>query len=349
MRVTWHLELSALLLLAGCGGGGTPSEPHTLSAAATTTVPSIERSINPTTTDGAITAFPSAADAPHVVINPSPEVTPRGKLLVFLPGTQGRPSQYTYILRSGASRGFHAMGINYPNQTAMGSLCQFSVDPECYWTARTEVVFGNGTPVSGQAAVSRADSIVNRVNKLLSWLRNNYPNEGWEQFLRADGTVEWSKVVLAGHSQGGGHVGVLVKTVVLSRAVYFSSPEDWDELTDRPARWTTNRPNVTPSNQQYGFGSDFDTLVPNAHAFAHWDALGLPKPASGVVLVDGTLTPFLGSRQLRTSLGFNPASTAFTMALRYHGVTVVDTSTPADSTGRPLFDSNGVWEYLCFK
>jgi len=107
--------------------------------------------------------------------------------------------------------------------------------------------------------------------------------------------------------------------------------------------------NVTPASLQYGFGSDLDMLVPNAHAFAHWDALGLARPTAGAVLADSTPTPFLNSHQLRTSLGFNPASTALTIALRHHGVTVVDTSTPLDGTGKPLFDSNGVWEFLCFE
>jgi len=32
-----------------------------------------------------------------------------------------------------------------------------------------------------------------------------------------------------------------------------------------------------------------------------------------------------------------------------HGVTVVDTSTPLDTGGKPLFDTNGVWAYLCFE
>ena len=106
---------------------------------------------------------------------------------------------------------------------------------------------------------------------------------------------------------------------------------------------------MTPASLQYGFGSDLDTLVPNAHAFAHWDVLGLARPTAGAVLVDSTPTPLLNSNQLRTALGFNPASTALTIALRHHGVTVVDTSTPIDEAGKPLFDSNGVWEFLCFQ
>jgi hypothetical protein len=310
--------------------------------------PSVERQVNATVTGSGITAAPAAGEAPHMAINPSPAVAARGKLLVFIPGTQGRPTQYTSILRAGASRGFHAVGVNYPNQTAMGSLCQFSVDPECYWSARNVVVFGGGTPVSGQSPVTPADSIVNRLNRLLAWLHANQPGEAWGQYLLGDGTVDWRKVVLAGHSQGGGHVGVLAKTVELARAVYFSSPEDWNELTDQPAGWTSVRPNVTPASVQFGFGADSDTLVPNAHAFAHWDGLGLPRPPSGPVTTDGGAAPFSGSRQLRTALPYNPASSALTVALRNHGITVVDVSTPVDGSGRPLFDVSGVWQYLCF-
>ena len=312
--------------------------------------PSVERQIYATVTDSAITAAPGTGEEPHVVINPSPSVTPRGELVVFLPGTQGRPTHYTYILRTAADLGFHAVGLNYPNQTAMGSLCRTSGDADCYWTARNEVLFGDRTPVSGQSDVPPADSIVNRLTKLLMWMDQQYPEEDWGQFLITGGpagdTVDWSTVVLAGHSQGGGYVGVMAKTVVLDRAVYFSSPDDWNALTNTPADWTLTKPNVTPADRQYGFGSDADTLVPNAHAFAHWDNLGLARPASGPVLVDGGTPPFGGSHQLYTAQPYNPASTALTATLKNHGVTVVDTSTPLDATGAPLFATNGVWSYL---
>lgn len=324
------------------GPGGTPITPPAAPA-------SVERQVNATTTDNAIAPVPAAGEAPHLVINPAPAVTARGRLLVFLPGTQGRPSQYSYILRAGAARGLHAVGVNYVNQVAMGTLCQLSPVLDCYWTARTEVVFGNGTPVAGQSVVTRANGIVHRLTRLLAWLHATYPTEGWGQYLQADNTVDWGKVILAGHSQGGGHVGVLAKSVALARAVYFSSPEDWNDLLDRPATWMALRPNVTPASAQYGFGADADPLVPNAHAFANWDNLGLTRPAAGPALVDGSSAPFGNARQLRTALSFNPASTALTTGLKQHGITVVDTSTPLDASGKPLFDSNGVWAYLCFQ
>lgn len=340
--VSTGTRVGIFLVLAACAG---TTEPTPVGTALPI---SKERQINATATDPSITAVPITADAPHLAINPSASVSARGKLFVFLPGTQGKPTQYTFILRAAAARGFHAVGLNYMNQVAMGTLCQLSADPECYWFARSEVIFGNGTPVTGQSAVTKANGVVNRLAKLLKWLATTYPSEGWGQFLRGDQTVDWSKVVLAGHSQGGGHVGVLAKTVSLSRAVYFSSPEDWSDITNRPADWTVSRPNVTPASLQYGFGSDADVLVPNAHASANWDNIGLFRPTSGAVLVDGSSAPFSASHQLRTILPFNPASTALTLNLKNHGITVVDTSTPLDATGRPLFDTNGVWEYLCF-
>jgi polyhydroxybutyrate depolymerase len=313
------------------------------------TVPSSERQINATATDPAITAEPAAGEVPHVAINPSPSVNPRGKLFVFLPGTQGRTTQTVHILRAAATRGFHAIGLNYPNPTAMGTLCGTSADPECYWKARSAVVLGTGTTVPGQTPVARADSVVNRLAKILAWLRSNQPAENWGQYLLADGSVDWSKVVVSGHSQGGGHAGVLAKSFALSRACYFSSPADWNETTDRPDGWTASKPNATPAARQYGFGSDSDTLVPNARASAHWDAFGLSRPASGPLLVDGGTPPFAGSQQLRTALPPNPASAGVSTVLRNHGLTVVDALTPVDADGKPLFDTNGVWAYLCFQ
>jgi hypothetical protein len=339
-----------LAMLAACGGGGGGATDAGISFPdPAASPPSLERQVYATTTDAAISATPSGAEAPHVAINPSPSATPRGRLLVFLPGTQGRPTRYTAILRAAAARGLHAVGINYPNQTAMVALCQFSTHPDCYWAARNVVVFGGGTPVSGQSPVSSADAIVNRVARLLATLAARHPSEGWGQYLLGNGTVDWSKVVLAGHSQGGGHVGVLAKTVSLNRAVYFSSPEDWNELTDRPANWTSARPNVTPASRQYGFGADSDTLVPNAHAFAHWDALGLPRPSAGPVPAEVGSGSFGETRQLRTALAPNPTGSTLPLVLHQHGVPVLDASTPLDASGRPVFDVLGVWDYLCFQ
>ena len=81
------------LLLAACVRAGDATAPGGTTPGGTTpppsAPPSVERQVNATVTDPAITAAPAAGEAPHVVINPSPSATAQGKPLLFLPGTQG--------------------------------------------------------------------------------------------------------------------------------------------------------------------------------------------------------------------------------------------------------------------
>jgi len=238
------------------------------------------------------------ANDPHVAINPSPSGAARGKL----------------------------------NSTAVGVLCGDDTDAECFWDVRREVITGTNT--SPRLVVTPANAIVNRLARLLQHLHATYPTEGWGQFLAA-GNPDWSRVTLAGHSQGGGHVGVLAKLVVLDRAVYFSSPADWRQVANVPATWLA-RPNVTPASRQYAFIHEQDQLVPEAQARANWVALGLDV-FGAVTNVDAASAPYGGSHRLTTRA--TPA-----LAASFHGATVVDAATPRATSGAPLFE--GVWGYL---
>jgi len=68
----------------------------------------------------------------------------------------------------------------------------------------------SGTNTSPLLDVSTTNSIVNRAEKLLAYLDRQFPTEAWGQYLTS-GSLDWSKVVISGHSQGGGHAGVLTK------------------------------------------------------------------------------------------------------------------------------------------
>jgi hypothetical protein len=236
------------------------------------------------------------------------------------------------VLGVAASRGYHAIGLSYPNPTAVGVLCADDVDPECFWDVRREIITGINT--SARVQITPANAIINRLEKLLTYLAGRYPNEGWGAFL-GNGAVDWSRVTLAGHSQGGGHVGVLAKLVSLDRAVYFSSPADWRQQRDVPATWLS-RPNVTPASRQYAFIHEQDQLVPVAQARANWVALGLDA-FGAVTNIDATASPFGGSHQLTTRA-------VPVVAGSYHGATVVDAATPRTTSGAPLFEA--AWIYL---
>lgn len=324
-RVPGILLASAAALILGACGGGSSSGEDPLGA-------SVERDIAPAAADPLITT----ATASHVAITPDPSAMVAGRLFVFLPGTQGVPDLYRLVLRSAATRGYHALGLSYPNDEAIGAIC-FLQPSGCFWDVRREVVTGGDS--SPLLSVATSDSITTRIAKAVAYLDANHPGEGWGQYL-AGGIVDWSRVVVGGHSQGGGHAGVMSKLYSMSGACYFSSPADWSVIDQAPASWT-QRVNLTAASRQYGFGNVRDTLVPYDQLSEIWAAMGLTAWGSPVS-VDSNVPPFGDSHVLTTA-----APGVGNMPSPEHGSTVRDAATPRDSSGRPVFDP--VWAYMCLR
>jgi hypothetical protein len=293
----------------------------------------VERQIAPQTTDPAI----DVSLEPHIAINPEPAVVARKRLFVFLPGTGGRPGHYRLILRAAAARGYHAIGLNYPNDDAVGILCASGEDPDCQWGIRREIIAG--VDASPLVDVNVANSIENRLRKALYYLHAQYPDEGWGPYLEG-ATVAWSRIEVAGHSQGGGHAAAIAKLHSLYRAVYFASPADWSGDLNGPPPWLS-QPGATEASRQYGFAHVSDATVPLAHLAVIWPALGL-EPFGGPISVDTVRSPYAGSHQLTT----DAVPRQVGGLLPYHSAPVVDAATPLNGSGAPMFEP--VWIYLCF-
>ena len=332
------LLLALTAALAGCGGGGGDATPTPMPTPPLTTAPpaSVERNLDPSTIDAGVVA---SSKEFHVAINPSPRVAAANKLFVFLPGTDGVPDQYRLILRAGANRGFHAIGLDYPNAAAVGVLCAGSADADCFWNVRREVI--TGQDLSTVVAIDNANSIVTRLTKAIAYLHQNHADEGWGRYL-VNGSPDWSKVIVGGHSQGGGHAGVMTKLYTVSRACYFASPPDWNTRSNQPADWES-KANLTSAAAQFGFASLDDPNVPYAQLSVIWQTLGLAAfgPA---ISVDTSTAPFAGSHVLTTRAQPAASNTAGTPL---HGLTVRDAFTPLGASGQPLFDA--AWGYLCFQ
>jgi len=296
---------------------------------------STERAVAPAVTD---TAINLALDS-HYALNPANTVTWANKLFVFLPGTGAIAQNYRLILRTGAARGYHTIGLTYPNDEAIGTLCSTDADLDCHGKAREEVI--TGVSLSDKVDVNVTNSIVNRLIKLLTYLNRQHPNEGWGQFLIA-GQPAWQKITMSGHSQGAGHAGLMSKLYVMDRALYFSSPGDWRSSTQQPASWITARVNTTSAARQYGFTHLRDTLVPYATRIVPiWNALGMDA-LGAPVSVDLLGPPYNNTRHLTTNA--DPAT--FPAVSPTHNAPVVDASTPRAMDGTPLFTP--VWIYLAF-
>jgi hypothetical protein len=341
------LPILISLALVACGGddgggpptGTAPPTPAPTSSPSPTPTPppaSVERNILPADTNAAITTNLAA----HFAVNPAPQVPARGRLFVMLPGTGATAGVYREIVRTGAARGYHALGLTYPNDEAVGSLCSLSADPDCAGRVRREIITGEDT--STLVSVNTANAIIARLTALLQFLDRTFPAEGWGQFL-AGGQPDWSRITVAGHSQGGGHAGYLAKLFALDRAVMFAAPGDTGVAPGTAAQWVS-LPNVTAASRQYGFIHTGDPLVPLATASRAWDVIGLGA-FGPLTSVDGNTAPFGNARQLTTALPPNPNPTGLS-ASPNHGAPVVDAVTPRDAQGRPLYAP--VWIYLAF-
>jgi hypothetical protein len=295
-----------------------------------------------------------------MALPPLAGVTAMNKLFVFLPGTQGIPNLYMDIVEEGSSRGYHALGLAYPDPQPVGNICNTSADTNCFWDVRMAVITGSQ---SVDISIAVKDSIVTRLQNALAYLNTTYPTEGWGQYL-TNGAVNWSMVVLGGHSQGGGHVGVMVKNYAVSRACYFASPPDWNTGNqtplNQPAAWedptNTSYPNMTPASMQFGFAGLNDTSVPWTTGVSGattpiqlqviWQTLGLATfGAPALIDLASSAAPTTGTHELTTDA--SPNASTNDPGNPTHGVTVRDAFTPINpATNLPLFAP--AWDYLCF-
>lgn len=342
--MTASMMVVATLLTACGGGGGSSPPPVSLPAPTPSPAPapaptptpapvSVERDIAPAATSAQITTNLSA----HTAINPSPGVTARGRLFVMLPGTGAVARNYREILRTGARQGFHTIGLTYPNDTAVGDLCAGAANADCAELARREII--TGSDLSPLVTVNAANAIAGRLTALLTYLNTNFPNEGWGQFL-VGGAPDWSRIGMAGHSQGSGHAAMMGKLFVLDRVAMFSGPGDFFGANIAP--WLT-LPNMTPATRIYGFTHRSDELVPVALVQAAWRAIGL-EALGAAADVDALAPPYGGSHILLSNAPARPGAPS---ATPLHGGTVADAITPLNASGTPLYEP--VWIVMAFQ
>lgn len=195
--------------------------------------------IIPTTTDPQIG---KAYDLPHtsyvnreIVIEHSPSLpADRHELLLFLPGTHGSGAGGARFCELAANLGYHAISLTYPTGIAAAEACATDRDPRCFEEFRLAIIEGGK---SKHITVSPADSIENRLIKLLVYLKQRKPKENWEQFLAGDQTLKWDAIAVSGQSQGGGHAALIAIKHHVARAVCLGAPKDFNKRLDAPAAW----------------------------------------------------------------------------------------------------------------
>lgn len=253
------------------------------------------------------------------------------KLFVFLPGTGQNPAIFQLVQQAAARLGYHVIGLMYPNAGGLAKVCPIDPDPNaCYENARLEII--DGIDRSRVVDVNVANSIDNRLTKLLRSLTLQYPDEGWDRFLLR-GLPKWSQIAVSGHSQGGGNAAMIAKVRVVARVVLFSSVTD--SIHAAAASWVATH--LTPSSRYYGIAHDRDGFYRPIRS--GWDSLRLDvfgAPATP----ETSSPPYGGTHTLVTDLtpqgGF--------VGTNAHGAPSNDLNTPLGADGAPLL--RDAWRYL---
>lgn len=284
-----------------------------------------EYEILPAQTDKAIDEW---LEPHYVAVDTS--VAAQQKLFLFLCGSHGNTSRQRLIVQQAAKLGYHAINLRYPNSWRITDLCAVSTDCDCQEKVRLAII--NGSQGAGELKISRANSLTNRLVKLLVYLYEQNPSEGWLQYLEGL-SLHWQKVVVAGHSQGGGQAAMIAKDHLVARVIMFAAPADYNRLHDSPVPWLSKE-HVTPAERYYGFAHWQDAGFPKI--LQAWQCLGLASYGAPVN-VDEQAFPYGYSHQLFTNLG--------SLRRRHvHGSVVVDAATPKLSNSMPKFQE--VWQYL---
>ncbi len=277
-------------------------------------------------------SYTAAQDSHFVAFNTSVEAL--GKLLVFLPGTGALTKHYLQFPTLAANLGYHCINLSYPNAESAASACASSLNTDCYTQFREEVCFG--TSVSAETNVDSLNSINTRLIKLLAYLANQYPSQGWEHYLQSD-TVNWDLLTLGGHSQGSGHALYLSKVRAIDRVTLFAGPQDYAYFYSEPANWLSSE-GLTDTSRIYSFLHLNDEVSSYAIQYQALEKMGLLFQSDSVC-IDNNPTPFNYSRCLYTKA--TPKNSQFTGA--FHNSPVVDFYTPAGSGGSLFLP---VWEYM---
>jgi hypothetical protein len=241
----------------------------------------------------------SSSDAEHYVVRNNK--THLNKLLLFIGGSFSVPKDYNFFCDQAATLGLDVISLSYPNNVGTAPLGT-STDQLIFDNYREEICFGNA--VSNVVSVDVLNSINTRATKLVQYLKSSFPSENWGQYLTANNTLQWSKIILSGHSQGSGHACYLGKKNLVDRVVMLSGPNDYSTNFSAPGNWLTVN-GQTPLTKHFALLHTKDEIVPFDYQVANLRGLGLLTVSQTPTLVDNLASPYNNSRALSLNIPAN--------------------------------------------
>lgn len=215
-----------------------------------------------------------------------PTANLRGVLLVFFNGSGGNPSagagtpteSFYGVARA---QGLHVLAVSYVSGTAVGVLCGTD---DCFEPTRTSILLGDQQMGAASALIDLTpdEGVFERIVKSLLALHDGDPAGGWSAFLdptkpEPEAAIRWDKVMVAGHSQGGGHAALIGKRQQVARVIMLAAP--CDGIGQSVATWLSSSAGykTDPSTSFRGLWMPGDTTCPRAPFI--FQALGMPASA----------------------------------------------------------------------
>jgi len=202
----------------------------------------VVQEVRPSEADPSITRF----NEPNLIVYDE-QSGPESQLVVFMPGTDGKPSNAALLLRQVASQGYRVIGLEYNNDPAVVQVCPKNLLSSCSGDFRQRRIFGGD--INSVVANTQSESIINRLVNLLRYLQGRDAARHWDGYLLND-EPNWSRIVVSGLSQGAGMAAYIAKHRAVARVVLFSSPWDFQRSTQRLAPWLIE-PSETPSDRWF--------------------------------------------------------------------------------------------------
>ncbi len=227
------------------------------------------------------------ADANQYALRPTG--ARRGKLLLFLNASGSVPQnaiadEETSFYSVGRAEGLNVLAIAYRASDVIGIIC--SNDDACFEPTRLSVI--TGEYVTGGASqvddITVDEGIYARTASALAKLIELDPSGGWDSFIdlsaiaNPSAALRWDKMMVSGHSQGGGHAAMLGKLHATERVVMLASP--CDSISGVPATWLQSPAGwaTNTATRFYGLNAVNDPICPSYELA--WEQLGLPTTAT---------------------------------------------------------------------
>ncbi|HUX34979.1 MAG TPA: hypothetical protein VMV51_13990 [Gemmatimonadaceae bacterium] len=233
--------------------------------------------VKPSETDNAIRTW----DTTHAVFYDAKAKT--NKILLFLAGTNGTPNHIPAdFLKTALDQGYRVIALSYITAPGVSQVCVgrvLNTDVDCAAEFRERRIYGDND--FSRIADEPQDAIVPRLVHLLRWLASHDASGDWQQYLTPDQTKpRWTRIAVAGQSQGGGMAEFLGQHEVLARVISFSGGWDYSNSREKTMAGWYSRPAVTPLQNWYATYNVREAAagqlrricaalhIPDAHVFA---------------------------------------------------------------------------------